>query len=285
MRRKTVFYFICLAVVWGIFVMSRADAAGGVSEEGSITVLTYNVAGLPELISGSHPSLYTELISPRLNAFDLVLVQEDFSYHSDLSSGTDHEYSSRPGTAGTLGDGLARFSRFPIRGEVKHVSWEECHGHFGHANDCLTKKGFSTAIHELPSGTPVHVYNLHMDAGSSKKDQQTRSMQMDQLIAYMEKHSKGMPIIIAGDFNLSGKRPADLEVLQRLIDNQNLADACRETECGHERIDRILFRGNDSIDFRATTYKVEVERFETEKGKQLSDHEAVSAVLKWRLTK
>src|SRR5688572_5820705 len=45
---------------------------------GTIRFLTYNVAGLPEGVSKSHPAANTPLMSPLLNDFDLVVVQEDF---------------------------------------------------------------------------------------------------------------------------------------------------------------------------------------------------------------
>ncbi len=277
---------VTLFFMFGIALAAGADkGAFAEDERGRIKALTYNVAGLPEIISQSHPSVHSGRISPRLNDFDLALVQEDFYYHEELSSKTDHQYSSPPGTEGTLGDGLARFSRFPIKGGVEHVSWQECHGHLFYANDCLTKKGFAMGVHQIAPGITVHVYNLHMDASGSKGDQETRSKQMDQLIAYMNEHSKGMPLIVAGDFNLYGKRPRDLEVLKRLLESQGLKDACRQMKCGEERIDRVLFRGNQSVEFHVTDYKVEVQRFQTPKGKQLSDHEAVSAVIEWKAMK
>ena len=46
---------------------------------GSFNVLTYNVAGLPEGLSSGHPETNTPLISPRLGAYDIVNVQEDFN--------------------------------------------------------------------------------------------------------------------------------------------------------------------------------------------------------------
>ena len=49
-------------------------------------LLTYNVAGLPEGISSSHPRTNIPQISPMLNEFGIVLVQEDFSYHDLLVS-------------------------------------------------------------------------------------------------------------------------------------------------------------------------------------------------------
>ena len=69
--------------------------------------LTYNVAGLPEPFSGSEPDVNTVLISPLLNDYELVLVQEDWIdpvppvpgidfHHDDLISQVDHPYLSTP---------------------------------------------------------------------------------------------------------------------------------------------------------------------------------------------
>ena len=70
-------------------------------------------------------------------------------------------------------------------------------------------------------------------------------------------------------------------VLQRLLEAENMKDSCRSLDCGEERIDRILFRGNDMIKLKAIEYKVEVQRFEKSNGRQMSDHEAVSTVFEW----
>ena len=44
--------------------------------DGEVHALTYNVAGLPEILSGSNPEVNTDLIGPKLNDFDLVVMQE-----------------------------------------------------------------------------------------------------------------------------------------------------------------------------------------------------------------
>ncbi len=250
---------------------------------GNFSILTYNVAGLPEGISSSHPIKNTSMISPRLNAFDIVLVQEDFSYHKKLRSKAEHPYISGPGTDGILGDGLGRFSNFSMT-EVEHVAWEECYGTLGYANDCLTPKGFSSATHEIAPGVFMDIYNLHMDAGSSPGDRAARAVQMDQLIAAIRKKSAGKAVIVAGDWNLSGTREKDLALLDKLLTGEQLTDSCRSLSCGEERIDRILFRGNDSIKLKAVVYKVELDRFTNKKGKPLSDHDAVSVVFEWEYT-
>ena len=47
---------------------------------GSVRMLTYNVAGLPESLSGSTPSVNTQLISPKLNAYEIVNVQDSWTF-------------------------------------------------------------------------------------------------------------------------------------------------------------------------------------------------------------
>lgn len=79
-----------------VAVLAGLGVPAGAAEpppSGTFTTLTYNVAGLPEGLSGSNPSVNTPLISPLLNAYDLVLVQEDWIdaagvdfFHDDVIS-------------------------------------------------------------------------------------------------------------------------------------------------------------------------------------------------------
>lgn len=126
---------------------------------GSFTALTYNVAGLPEQISGSSPATNSPLISPLLNRYDLVLLQEDWvdvfqpvrdgggpdlppltGYHHLVVADADHAHRSTPadppyGTdtsrapAGPalIADGLNRLSRIPF-GDLTRQQWTHCNG-------------------------------------------------------------------------------------------------------------------------------------------------------------
>ena len=62
--------------------------------EVTVSVLSYNVAGLPAGISSSEPDVNTPIISPLLNDYDIVLVQEDFIYHRDLARDAEHTFHS-----------------------------------------------------------------------------------------------------------------------------------------------------------------------------------------------
>ena len=70
---------LSLVIAWAL-LGATAPAWGrpATMPTGSFTALSYNVAGLPEPLSGSEPSTNSPLISPLLNDYDLVLLQEDW---------------------------------------------------------------------------------------------------------------------------------------------------------------------------------------------------------------
>ncbi|KOG10693.1 hypothetical protein ADK34_34990 [Streptomyces viridochromogenes] len=69
--------------------------AVGTTESGTFSVLTYNIAGLPESISSAptprEPA--TTEIGRRIAPYDIVHVQEDFNHHARLyAADTAHPY-------------------------------------------------------------------------------------------------------------------------------------------------------------------------------------------------
>lgn len=51
---------------------------------GSFSVLSVNVAGLPELFSSGDPEANTALLGADLAPYDIVNAQEDFNYHASV---------------------------------------------------------------------------------------------------------------------------------------------------------------------------------------------------------
>lgn len=263
------------------------DATTGVPTppvtEGEFTLLSYNVAGLPDGVSGSMPVEYTPLISPLLNLYDLALVQEDFAYHVELSADAEHPYQSTPHPewdpeALAFGDGLNEFSQFPFD-EPDRVTWAECNGTLDSGSDCLTIKGFFAATHTLSEGIVVDVYNLHMDAGGSPGDVAARDAQVAQLLAHIEAGAGDRPVIVAGDTNMDEE---DEPSLQALIDGAGLVDVCRALACGEEyRIDRVLVRSSANIELVPVAWAIDG-AFVDDEGNDLSDHEAVGVTIGWR---
>jgi len=247
-----------------------------------ISLLTYNVAGVPERLSTLEPQLNAPLISPLLNGYELVLLQEDFVYHRKLASAADHPYQLPPARAADMDEpgvsipsGLSRLSQFPID-RVNRERWEACHGLLDSASDCVARKGFSVARHEVDLGSDtvtIDVYNLHMDAGSGPQDRAARQAQIGQLAEAIASRSSHHATVVAGDTNLTA---ADEPLLDRLLRDAELLDACRELGCPEpERIDRVLYRSSPWVSLKATRWRLP-EEFVNADSAPLSDHAPVA---------
>ncbi len=266
-----------------MITLAAALLAAGCSDEpasGEVLLLTYNVAGLPQGISKSNPATNIPLISPKLNAYDLVVVQEDFNYQDQLRKDVELPHQSVPQktatTKSTFGDGLNRFSRFAFK-EHQRAPFAKCYG-----ADCLAAKGISVALHELAPGVEVDIYNLHLEAGSKADDEAARAEHVDVLLKSITSRSVGRALIVAGDFNLKRKDGAhDLKMLDRLAKEGGLLQACDVLKCGDDRVDRVFFRSSDSLTFTALSRKVD-ETFRDSKGEELSDHEPLVVKLGWQ---
>ncbi|MFW6052229.1 MAG: endonuclease/exonuclease/phosphatase family protein [Myxococcota bacterium] len=263
-------------------VLDEAALADQVATRGSLRLLTYNVAGLPEGISRSRPRANMPEISRLLNRYDLALVQEDFWFPEALRAHLELPHRSFPARRKSVlgfGDGLSRFGRLPFE-DFMRVRWSECHGVVSHGSDCLAFKGFTVATHHLARGATVDVYNLHMDAGRAPADLDARRAQTDQLIRSIALRSKGRAVLLAGDTNMWRD---DEETLGRLMEETGLRDACRELGCPDpRRIDRVLFRSAPDLSLRPSSWAID-ERFVDAAKKALSDHDAVAVRFRWQM--
>jgi endonuclease/exonuclease/phosphatase family metal-dependent hydrolase len=262
-----------------------------------IELLTYNVAGLPDLLSGSEPATNTPLIGPRLNDYDIVLVQESWltpadtpddqrTYHEILVELADHEFESEslPAPLGTdpdrpsaaLSDGLNRFSDFPFTPVERH-RWTTC----GEASaDCLSLKGFSVATTTLADGIEVDMYNLHLDAG--RDDFEIRADNVAELTAHILEHSEGHAVIVAGDFNLHLDRDPDSDQFASLLADTGLSDVCTALGCDDpNRIDKVLYRSNDAVTITPLEWRNEAALFTRDDGEPLSDHDPIAVALRF----
>jgi hypothetical protein len=251
-------------------------------DSGRFTLLTYNVAGLPQLVSPSEPAVNIPIISPLLNHYDVALVQEDFSYHHELARQTKHAFrtDTMRGSLALMPDGLNQFSRFGI-GWTQRVRWSQCNGYFGQASDCLADKGFSFTVMTLAPGVQIDVYNLHAEAGGTANDVRARRNNFEQLRDYMQRRSAGKPVLVAGDTNLRASAREDQKTLTAFLDDVSLTDACARFGCGEEKLDRVLFRGSDSLELDILGWWTDV-RFVDGQGAPLSDHPAVGVEVRWR---
>lgn len=283
--------------------------------DGKITALTYNVAGLPEALSGSDPEVNTAQIGPKLNAYDLVLLQETWKtpdpnplaptrvYYEILEKASTHTYAApmpeqplgknpdRP--SALLADGLGILSNFRL-GEVTRVPWDGCFGGADTSDrgaaDCLAFKGFVVTPITVGDGATIDVYDLHGEAGSSDEDQKLQADDYTQLAAYIAKHSKGHAVILGGDTNLhieddpeNPQDVADAKIWSTFLEATGLTDSCDPADCDDTpRIDKFAYRSGGGLEVGVVDRKVETKRFTDADGKQLSDHEALAVTFGWR---
>jgi hypothetical protein len=292
--------------------MNDAGMPGDAALSGEFAALTYNVAGLPEGLSGSHPAMNTQYISPLLDDYDLVLVQEDWLtpdpnpsgmrlYHDVLAASAHHPFQSIPAPcplganparpSALVSDGLNEFSRFEFRDPAR-VPWEGCFGALGAndggASDCGATKGFSVAVHVLSPGVEVDVYDLHGEAGSTATDQQLQEAGYRQLAAFINDFSRGHAVLLGGDTNLHTEATnPDAGIWQALLADTGLTDVCQSVECGSDRtkIDKFAFRSNETLTLTPLTHRFERDRFVRPDGMPLSDHDALAVRYRWTKTR
>lgn len=98
---------------------------------GTFNVITFNVAGLPEIINGNEipgdKTQNTARIGQLLTQYDidLVHVQEDFNFHATLYANDAHKYRTATSGGVPFGSGLNSLSNFPFT-DFERVKWSTC---------------------------------------------------------------------------------------------------------------------------------------------------------------
>ena len=182
------------------------------------TCATYNVDGLPLFAANfdGPGSSGTRTISENIakSGWDFVAFQEDFDYHSSLTTymndkyvfgehrGSINElYALIGGVADTDGLEFATLGATCSWSNQTFVEFTDKYGGLtSGANTCI-KKGFRYYLVTMKDGVEIDVYVTHMNSGSSDKHIEARALQFQQLARYINEHRSGRPIIIMGDFN------------------------------------------------------------------------------------
>ncbi|MFJ8332514.1 jacalin-like lectin [Streptomyces sp. NPDC094437] len=271
--------------VTGLTAATSPTASAATAATGTFNVLTYNVAGLPEGLSSSHPATNTPLISPKLAPYDIVNVQEDFNYHAALYAGDHHPYRTATSGGAAFGDGLNTLSSYPFD-DFERVKWNDCTG-----TNCLTPKGFSLARLRLAEGVYVDLYNAHPNADDSDDALAARRANIAQLSAFIQANSAGNAVIVMGDTNTRYTRAGDN--IRTLVRDNGLIDAWVELVKGGteptqgadallcpttaptndcEVVDKVFYRGSKLVSLDATRYNDEWAAFLDSAGGNLSDH-------------
>lgn len=300
MRRLLAALAATTAVLGGLTAAAPSATA---ADSGSFSVLSYNVAGLPEAISSASTprESSTTAIGRRIASYDIVHVEEDFNYHAYLYAGdTNHAYRTPTSGGAGIGSGLNTLSKIPYDGDdFERVRWNSCQVDSG---DCLTPKGFTFMRERLAEGVYVDFYNLHTNAGTNDGDLASRADNLNQLTAFIQSHSAGNAVVVMGDTNTrytrSGDTIAEFAAANGLTDpwvqlirggtppaKGSDALVCDQTgptvpnTC--EVVDKVLYRSSRLVSLNATSYNNEHAKFLTDAGLMLSDHDPISVGFSW----
>lgn len=251
---------------------------------GEISILTYNVHGLPPEITGDDTTARMEQIGPLLKGFDIVGLQEDWldENHAVLDEAVDYPTRDRETEKlddRAYGKGLAMFA---ARESVASAGdfYTTCYGTIENASDCFASKGWRMLRLDL-LGAEVDVYNTHLEAGGGPEDDAARGAQVDALIDAIANESADRAVIFVGDTNLEDTDPEDEPLIRKLEDETGLVNACVALDCPEpERIDRVMFRGSGNVSVDADSWSV-AEEFADSEGVPLSDHEPIAVTLAW----
>ncbi len=266
---------------------------------GSFSVLTYNIAGLPEIISSAATKRAPSIaeIGRRMNVFDIVNVQEDFNYNQDLyGSGNTHAFRTDTKGVVPFGDGLNTLSRYSIK-EIRRIPWDKCTG-----ADCLTPKGFTYCRLEIARNTFIDLYNVHANAYNHLPAAEARRDNLKQLSRFIKEKSEGQAVLMMGDLNAhysyfydnvyslledNGLKDSWLVLMHQdtlPLSSKELPESkILSINNGSESIDKILYRSNDRIQLTPSNYNLEKQLFQDHNGVPLSDHHAVSLRFAWKI--
>lgn len=272
-----------------------------------LSLLTYNVRGLPPSASQDDPDERTTQINKLLGGrrYDVVLLQESFAFAHKFQQSALYTY---PGPSGELtlknwfgvlvagipcafdaycelpgSSGLISLVYAPGTQPqlLRSTPYNVCHGVFNHSNDCLANKGF-VAFTIQWQGNPLHIYNTHLDAGRDLRDRSVRAAQLQQLAAAIAAESNDVNVIVAGDLNLRRSDPEDQQTLNHFLNATGLVSSGIVEQLPHaddfRGVDYILFRPAEQTQIHVLVGG-EAAEFRDVQAQPLSDHPPLYARL------
>jgi endonuclease/exonuclease/phosphatase family metal-dependent hydrolase len=270
-----------LAAALALGLAAAAQAEPGATE---ISVVTYNIHGLPSWLAGDDPPARIPQLLERAKSYDVALIQEDFAHHAVLVAHNPFRWLVRGNEAAASaleGAGLTILSRFESVASHRQA-YELCSGYLFGAGDCFASKGFLKARLALPGGAELDVWNTHLDAGGGAADREVRRAQLDRLAAAIEAKSAGRALVVGGDLNLELTHEPDATLLEAFAARLGLAVAARTPDGGwRSQLDYLLVRSGEALRLEVVGGGKD-ETFVDADRQPLSDHPAIFTRLRAR---
>ena len=282
-----------------IMAMSVLSVTATANETKTLKILSYNVAGLPIDLD---VHLKQAAIGKYINDsdYDIVAVQEDFTFHSYLDEQIKiYPYETNHTGSIPWGDGLNVYSKTKIYQEYRE-EWDMLSGVIDGGNDELTPKGFLYTVIELEDGVYLDLYTIHADAYGDAGSVAARTDNFRQLAEHINNRKIDRPVIVVGDFNafLHQKTAnSDTGVTKYMINGAGMKDGWVEchnngdyddfsyyidkygagynSTCGvWDSIERAMFKNGGGVELEITKLTYDV--IEYDGMTELSDHPALN---------
>ncbi|KAK7733295.1 hypothetical protein SLS53_008192 [Cytospora paraplurivora] len=284
------------------------EAAAAQTTSGDFSILSMNVAGLPEVLQNNDvtgdKTTNSELIGKDFAEydFDVIHVQEDFNYHAYIYETDDHPHRTATSGGAGIGSGLNTLANFPWV-DFTRIKWDICSN--VDSDDCLTPKGFTFMRVEIAASsdnsTAIYAdfYNLHADAGTTDDDETARNSNIDQVLTYIDTWSVGNAVLIFGDTNSRYSRTNDTAI--RTLLDSDFTDAwvklerdgvvptveslCENPQASNnntcETVDKVFYRSSPLLTLDATTFEYVGTWFLQPDGNVTTDHNPVNVNFTW----
>jgi endonuclease/exonuclease/phosphatase family metal-dependent hydrolase len=237
--------FLCAASACGVPAAGRMSVASARPFDGTLSVLTYNVEGLPWPFAWNRPAAFAR-ISDRLRMLrrsgrnpQVVVLQEAFTEDAQaIGAAAGYRYvvegpvasdaGSAPPTIAdgrfaaaahwwrgetlgrAVGSGLMLLSDYPVV-RVRRMAYPDfaCAGY-----DCLASKGALLVTVRIPGApSPVDIVTTHLNSRHHSGVGDERSLHAYRretafLSAFINRwHDPAFPLVVAGDFNAGRAQP------------------------------------------------------------------------------
>ena len=275
------FMFLLVLSSLSVFAPAKVQAQTDQTDEQpsptpfEISVLSYNIHGLPAWIAWDEPGVRSARIGKLLNAYDVVLLQEDFVYHALLAREASHAIIRRGNQArsklfglaspvcGRCGSGLTLLANFSpnMLLDLDRQPFPVCSGWLGSGQDCWVSKGVLHARLQLPNQAQIDFYTLHLDAGLNDQDHAARRQQLQFVQQYIKAQSEAQAVVIGGDFNIGsqdsdgsrGSQDSHLAEDRALLEEFSASLQLRNSQAwsrsfgGRLVVDYILYRSGANV--------------------------------------
>ncbi|MBQ7597212.1 MAG: hypothetical protein IJU56_01370 [Clostridia bacterium] len=288
--------------------------AAAESESKSVSILCYNVAGLPNInyILGKPEGIdvknHQTQLGKQLNgeSYDIIAVQEDFNFHGYLAEQlTTYPFKTVHSGGVPGGDGLNVFARSAIYNETR-TPWDQLYGIIEDGADEMTPKGILYTCIDLGDGIFLDLYDIHADAYGDEGSCAARRDNFRQLAEMIEARGNDRPVIVTGDFNASiHQGNADDGLYELLYVGCGLKDAWVELHNGGEyrnfdhweetvgggwpnywgvwdSLEKFLYRDGGGVHIDATHFAYK--GYQTDDGEEISDHKAAEGTFTFTKT-